>query len=317
VVHYDLPRTMEGYYQEAGRAGRDGEPATCLLYFGAGDIRTAEFLIAQKIDPQTGQPLEQEQRIARQQLRQVLDYAESTECRRAVQLRYFGEHISPPCGACDNCRQPRSLSDCSLQAQQLLSCVARLAQRGQRFGAAYVIDLLRGARTEKIERNGHQDLSTYGIGQAWSQDQWRQLARTLLHQGLLDETTDGYPVLLLNAASREVLAGRRPVQAAMAPPPERRSARKSRSAAAAAPAGLAPDDAPLFQRLRALRKQLADAQGVPPYVIFSDASLRHMAERKPATEAEFAQVSGVGSYKLAQYAADFTALIRDHRGDAD
>ena len=146
VVHYDLPRTLEGYYQESGRAGRDGDPAECTLYFGAGDIRTAEFLIQQKVDA-GGAPLENEQRIGRQQLRQVLQFADSTECRRAVQLRYFGESFAGPCGACDNCCEPRAAEDWSVEARQFLSCIARLAQRGQRFGAAYIIDILRGART--------------------------------------------------------------------------------------------------------------------------------------------------------------------------
>lgn len=310
VIHHDLPRTMEGYYQEAGRAGRDDEPARCILQFGLGDIRTAEFLIARKTDPETGEPLADEQRIARQQLRQVLDYAESTECRRAVQLRYFGESFAPPCGACDNCNQPRRQEDWSIEAQQFLSCVARLAQRGQRFGAAYVIDVLRGARSEKVLGHGHDTLSTYGIGARRSVEEWRALARTLLHRGLIDETTDGYPVLRLNAASRAVLSGATPV--AMAPPPPReRPARRGASVGAAVIAGLDAAAQVLFQRLRSLRKRLADDQGVPPYVVFSDASLREMAQRRPRTREAFASIGGVGAAKLERYGAAFTEAIND------
>jgi ATP-dependent DNA helicase RecQ len=309
VVHYDLPKTMEGYYQEAGRGGRDGEPADCVLYFGVGDIRTAEFLIAQKLDPVTSEPLEEEQRFARAQLRKVVDYAESTECRRAVQLRYFGETFLPPCGACDNCIDPKPVEDRTLDAQQFLSAIARLAQRNERFGAAYVIDLLRGAETQKLIDRGHQSLSVYGIGKARSQDEWRQLSRALVQQGLVDESGDGYPVLRLNADSRSVLKGERRVVFAVTPKREPKA--KRRGVAPETTSSSPPREQALFEQLRNLRKRLSDAQGVPPYVVFSDASLRQMAQRQPVTLADFAGISGVGDRKLAQYGPEFTAVIRD------
>jgi ATP-dependent DNA helicase RecQ len=308
VVHYDLPRTLEGYYQESGRAGRDGDPARCTLFFGLGDIRTAEFLIQQKVDPNDGSPLEDEQRIARQQLRQVLSYAESTGCRRAIQLRYFDEAFDGPCGACDNCRNPRELEDFTLQAKQLLSCVARLAQRGERFGAAHIVDILRGSRSERVLSRNHDSLSVYGIGKERSVEQWRTLIRALLHQGLMAETQDGYPVLCLNASSWQVLRDEQPVhiaQSAKAAPTQRETAR-------AAAGTRSETGGALFETLRALRKQLADAQGMPPYVIFHDATLREMADRKPRSLSEFAGIRGVGEAKLARYGERFVAAVREH-----
>jgi ATP-dependent DNA helicase RecQ len=309
VVHYDLPRTLEGYYQESGRAGRDGDPARCTLFFGPADIRTADFLIQQKVDPNSGEPLEEEQRVARQQLRQVLSYAESTECRRAIQLRYFDETFNPPCGACDNCCEPKEQVDGTVQAQQLLSCVARLAQRGERFGAAHVIEILRGSRSERVVSRNHDELSVHGIGKSTSLEQWRALVRTLLHQGLISETQDGYPVLSLNAQSWLVLKGERPVQVA-------RSARVASAArrdrAAAADVSLAGEAKTLFDVLRTLRKQLADEHGLPPYVIFHDATLREMAQQRPATLSDFSRMRGVGEAKLSRYGEKFIEVIRRH-----
>ena len=298
VIHYDIPRNIEGYYQESGRAGRDGEAAHCTLYLAYGDVATADYLIGQKPDAD-------EQRIARQQLRQMVDYAEATVCRRRVQLSYFGELLEGLCHHCDNCTNPPPVEDWTLEAQKFLSCVARCQER---FGMAHIIDVLRGSKKQKVMDLRHDQLSTHGIGKDRSVDEWRLLGRSLLHQRLVDETTDGYPVLKLNAASWQVL--RKQIAVAVAVPKD-----FAPGPAAASTLDDTPEVAQLLTVLKALRKTLADQQSVPPYVVFPESALRQMAQTRPQTLEAFSQVSGVGSRKLAQYGEVFTDAIRQFCAD--
>ena len=202
VFHYDIPQSLENFYQESGRAGRDGEEAKSILFFSFGDLNKRDFLIEQKPDPQ-------EQRIARQQLHQVVDYAEGTDCRRTILLRYFGERYNGDCGKCDNCLNPKPVEDWTIEAQKFLSSVARCRER---FGMMHNIDVLRGSRKKKIEQYGHHLLSTYGIGKDKTVEEWKMLGRSLLHQGLVAETNDGYRILKLNKKSWEILRKQRSVE---------------------------------------------------------------------------------------------------------
>jgi ATP-dependent DNA helicase RecQ len=298
VVHYDLPKNIESYYQETGRAGRDGLPAEALLLFGYGDIAISRGLI------ENGNNTEQN-RIELHKLNAMVGFAESVTCRRRVLLGYFGEDLAEDCGNCDLCLTPPERFDATEEARKALSCVYRV---GQRFGMGHVIDVLRGAQTQRILTLGHDRLSTYGIGRDQGQDSWGSIIRQLVHLGYLEQDLAAYSVLRLTAKARPLLKGEE--QLVLARP--RVKAAPVRKAPRATMAGRSCDES-LFQALRTLRKRLADEAGVPPFVVFGDATLAEMATLKPLDSEALLGITGVGMHKLGRYGAEFLAVIRGHQ----
>ena len=298
VIHHDLPKNIEGYYQETGRAGRDGLPGDCLLLFSPGDIAKQTHFLDEITDAQ-------EQQVARTQLRQIVHFAESAGCRRAELLAYFGEtYPEPACGACDNCLEPRETYDGTLVAQKFLSCVYRIIRHsGFSVGLNHVIEVLTGAGTEKIRRWGHDRLTTYGIGAELDRTQWAGVGRELLRLGLLQVATGEFATLELTEAGTETLRQRTPVT--LTKPLSLPQARRS----AARRAGEIECDEILFARLRALRKRLADERRVPAYIIFGDNTLRAMARHYPTEDAQLEGIPGIGERKRAEFGALFTAEI--------
>jgi ATP-dependent DNA helicase RecQ len=300
VVHYDLPKNIEGYYQETGRAGRDGLPSEALLLFGAQDVVTARLLIENSDNPD-------QRRIESHKLQAMIGFAESLTCRRRVLLGYFGEERREDCGNCDICLDPPERFDGTVVAQKALSCVYRV---GERFGTRHVIEVLRGADTDRIRRLRHDQLSTYGIGDDLSDAEWSSIVRQLIHRGYLLQDVANYSVLKLTPQARPLLRGEETLELAR-PRVREKKAKTPQSAA-----GLGPADAGLFEHLRALRKRLADEQGVPPYVVFGDATLVEMSRLRPGNETELLDVNGVGQVKLERYGTTFLGAIRDFEATA-
>ena len=311
VAHMDLPKSMEGYYQETGRAGRDGAPANAWLTYGMADV----VMLRQMVD--NGEAGEERKRVERQKLDALLGFCESTRCRRQTLLQYFGELMARPCGNCDNCLEPPATWDGTTAAQKALSCVYRT---GQRFGVVHLLDVLLGKTTERVQQFGHDQLSTFGVGTDLSEIAWRGVFRQLTASGLLAVDVEGFGGLRLTAESRAVLKGGRTVTFRVED--EKKSARKAKttfgktrdtaSGGRAAKSSVKPQDERLWEALREERLKFSREQNVPPYVIFHDATLLEMLKRRPKDLTEFATISGVGVNKLERYGKAFLAVLDAH-----
>ncbi len=303
VAHLDLPKSLESYYQETGRAGRDGLAADAWMTYGLQDVITLRQMV------ESGGAEAARKRLEVRKLDAMLGYCELSTCRRQALLSYFGETLGQPCGNCDNCLEPVETWDATEAARKALSCVYRT---GQRFGVQYVIDVLLGKMNERIQRFGHERLSTFGIGSDVDRREWRSVFRQLVSRGLLRVDLEGYGSLLLTPESRPVLRGETEVRlrrdARLAP----RSSGRARGTASSRARPLPGESEALWEALRERRRELAASQGVPPYVIFHDASLKEMAEHRPRTLEEFATIPGVGEKKLNRYGRVFVELIRAH-----
>ncbi|MFZ5465934.1 MAG: DNA helicase RecQ [Pseudomonadota bacterium] len=298
VAHLNLPKSVEAYYQETGRAGRDGLPADAWMSYGLQDVITLRQML------EASEAGNEYKRVERHKLDAMLGLCELTTCRRQALLAYFGEPLAKPCGNCDTCLEPPATWDATVPAQKALSCVHRT---GQRFGVTYLVDVLLGKADERIRRNGHDAISTFGIGAELDASGWRGLFRQLIARGLLAVDLEGHGALRLTEACRPVLRGDEPLWLRKENRPVR-GAKRATSGRTLPPGA----DQALWDALRARRRELAQEQGVPPYVIFHDATLMAMMEARPHSLAAMADLPGVGQRKLAAYGEDFLAVIQDH-----
>ena len=295
VAHLNLPKSLEAYYQETGRAGRDGEPADAWMIYGLQDV-----IVLRQMQQQS-EANEQFKRIEQHKLNAMLGFCEITSCRRQALLNYFGDHLEQPCGHCDTCQEPPATWDATVAAQKALSCVHRT---GQRFGVNYLIDVLLGKDNERIKQFGHHQVSTFGIGKELNINEWRHLYRQLIARGLLSVDLEGYGALKLSESARPVLKGE---------PLELRKMRKTLKRGSRSSTSIefnTPLENRLWESLREYRKELADQQGVPPFVIFHDATMREMVIQRPQDLLSMGQISGVGQKKLERYGNEFLQIIR-------
>ncbi len=293
VAHLNLPKSIEAYYQETGRAGRDGLASDAWMMYGLQDV----IMLKQMME--SSEANETHKRVERHKLDAMLGFAELTTCRRQALLKYFGDDLPEPCGNCDTCLNPVETWDATLAAQKALSCVHRT---GQRFGVTYLVDILLGKLNDRVKGFGHDKLGVFGIGKELDMKQWRNLFRQLIARNYLNVDIQGHGSLLLNESCRPVLKGEQTLL--LRKQIKQQKTRKQKSTLAVA-------NQQLWDALRDLRKRLAEEMGVPPFVIFHDATLMDMIDRMPLTHEQFSRVSGVGAQKLENYADDFLAIIRD------